>query len=247
MTHQSTHNDDELEHIAPTLFSISKDGEFDVPAGYFEKLNDEVIGEAADLSELEALAPKFSELAKDDLLLTPEGFFGEFENGAKDEIQPETPELRTPAGFFEKQEKQILGRTVEAEETDDLGLPADFFEKQHEAILAKVDEEQKETKVFSLQRYKRIIISTAAAAAAIFALFVLRPEDPAPCETFACLLEQADLTAEDLMFLNDGDSDDLLTDDLLVVEEAMEDGDHEIIDYLIESDYDLDEIYYELQ
>lgn len=244
MTNQSTHNDEELKDLAPTLFSISKTEEFSVPEGFFDELNDNLVSEVSDLQELEALAPLFSALPKNDLLLTPEGFFEKFEDKVTSQTGSSEPELTVPEGFFEKQAESLLEKSAQTD--PDLGIPETFFEEQHAAIMAAVEEpEKKAGKVVNFKRYRRAILSTAAAAAAVFVVLFAIPTEEEQCVTFACLLEQTDLTADDLLFVDDYDLNEFI-DSEEEFEEPSED-EIEMIDYLIESDYDFDELYLEIQ
>lgn len=243
MTEQSAHNDKELKGLAPILHSISKDGEFQVPQEFFAHLNDDIISEAAELREIELLAPQFAALSKDDLLLTPEGFFEAFESDLKLQTEVES-DLEVPENFFENQESVLMAKTGQIEK--ELGLPEEFFEKQHEAIMAQVaSEDEPVGRVINFQKYRRAIVSFAAAAAVVAAVWFTLPAEEEQCVTFACLLEQSDLSSEDLLFVDDYDLSEFITSDSDLDQNSEEDI--EMIDFLIESEYDFDELYYEIQ
>ena len=239
MNEHSIHNDDELKDIAPTLFSISKVDEFCVPEGFFSGLNDDVVSGVSDVQELETLTPNFSPLPKNDLLLTPDGFFEDFENKLKANTETLDAEFAVPEDYFEKQSKTLLEEKIQCEA--EMGLPETFFEEQHTAIVASVE---KPDTVDGFKRYRSFILSTTVAAAAVIAFVFALPSEKEKCLTFACLLEQTDLTPEDLLFVDDNDLNEFVDS-----EETIEVSDYniEMIDYLIDSDSDFDELYLEIQ
>lgn len=244
MTNQDAHNDEELKGLTPILHSISKDGEFEVPQKFFAQLNDDIISEAAELREIELFAPQFTALSKDDLLLTPERFFEAFESDLKHQADPTESDLEVPENFFEKQESVLMTKTGQGE--GELVFPKEFFEKQNEAIMVQVgNEDEQEGRVVSFKKYRRAIISMAAAAAVAAAVWFTFPVEEEQCVTFACLLEQSDLSSEDLLFVDDYDLNEFIASES-DLDQASED-DIEMIDFLIESEYDFDELYYEIQ
>ena len=239
MNKQNTHKDDELKDIAPTLFSISKADEFCVPEGFFSGLNNDVVSEISDVQELETSAPNFSALPKNDLLLTPDGFFEDFENDLKANTETLDVEFAVPVNYFEKQSETLLEDSMRCEA--ETGLPKTFFEEQHAAI---VDSAGQPDKVVRPKGFRSFILSMAAAAAAIIAVVFALSSEKKECITFACLLEQTNLTPEDLLFVDDNDLNDFVDS-----ESTLEVNDYniEIIDYLIDADYDFDELYLEIQ
>ena len=230
MKKQSTHKDDELKGIAPTLFNISKADEFCVPEGFFSGLNNNVVSVISEVQELKNLAPIFSDLPKNDLLLTPDEFFEDFENDLKANTETPDMEFAVPVDYFEKQSERLLedSKRCEAE----TGLPKTIFEEQYPVI---VDSPEQPDKIVSPKGYRNFILSMAAAASAIIAVVFALSSEKKECITFACLLEQTNLTPEDLLFVDDNDLNDFVDS-----EKTLEINDYniEIIDYLIDADFD---------
>lgn len=205
MKKKSTHKKDELKDIAPTLFNISKFDEFCVPEEFFSELSNDVISEISDVQELETSASNFSALPKNDLLLTPDGFFENFERKLKANAENLDFEFTIPLDYFEKQSETLLLDSIRCEA--ETGLAKTFLEERHVVIA---DSAEQPDKVVRPKGYRSFILSIAAAAAAIIAVVFALSSEKKECITFACLLEQTDLTPEDLLFVDDNDLNDFV-------------------------------------
>lgn len=195
---------------APNLFSIAKTEVFGVPQGYFDLLREESAG----------LSKESSQKGKD-----PAGF-------------------DVPDSYFEQQAAELMDITASTspmpaslDTESQLLTPQGYFAELEEAILSRTSRAP-QAKVIGLnsKRRTRLLYSISSAAAiliAVAAILLVRSTEN-DCATFACLLEETDLSHDELLeFYVDSDLEESWVPE---PREAVL-SDEELTDYL---DDDLD-------
>lgn len=116
----------------------------------------------------------------------------------------------------------------------ELKTPDHFFEEL-QAVVLEESTDPKNTKVIPLRNW---LLGLAAACIAGLIIWNAIPERET-CETFACLLEKTELLEEDIAALYELDG----SPEELYLETNNEDVNEEVLDYLIESDIDTEELW----
>jgi hypothetical protein len=116
----------------------------------------------------------------------------------------------------------------------------------HTDILAKIASEDEVTRVVPLRNSKVAVwISTAVSIAAIgLLMFWFLGNQEGKCETFACLLEQTELSNDDLMILDEADLFELIGEEQDLLDAVQLDED-DLLNYLEDDieDFTVDELY----
>ncbi len=153
-------------------------------------------------------------------------------------------DFRVPEGYFTDLESTINRKFREG--TSELFVPDGYFESMHANILAKMENDQVEKKVIpiSQSRTKYWIAAAISVAATGLLIFWMLGTGEEQCDTFACLLDQTELSNEDLMILDETEIVELLGDDYDMID-AIELKDAELDAYLEDDieNIDLDEFY----
>lgn len=153
-------------------------------------------------------------------------------------------EFSVPEEYFAKLESDLQKKFQEG--SSELQVPHDFFDSMHSDILNKITTENVETKVIPLKNSNVAFwISTGLSIAAVgLLIFWFLGSQEEECETFACLLEQTELTNDDLMVLDEDDIFELIGEDQELIESIELDSD-ELLDYLENDleDISIDELY----
>ena len=160
----------------------------------------------------------------DDLLLIPDGYEDENKQNILAQIGDRPSDLGVPNGYFSALKSKLMAET-----------------EVETAIKAESLSADLETgRIIPLHRRRGTWAAVAAVAAMLLlAVTFLQPTE-AKCETFACLLEEYELSEQDYMLLDESDLVVLLDDDASALSVTNVDDDV-ILDYLIDSDMDLDE------
>jgi hypothetical protein len=177
MNHSQAYQQEQeaLRQAAPTLFAIAKTEVFSVPQGYFELLREESTGRSK-------LPPV--ERGETSGFEVPDAYFKEQSQALMNITGTESPmhataqdeeHLLTPAGYFSELEEAILSRTTRAPQTKVIGM-----------VRPKT------------RRWLYTISSAAAILIAVAAILLAQGAEE-DCKTFACLLEQTELTHDELL------------------------------------------------
>jgi hypothetical protein len=170
----------------------------------------------------------------------------------KNEVRKEAPNLAAiprdnfivPEGYFSELEYNLKSKFQEG--NSELQVPHDFFETMHTDILAKIASEDEVTRVVPLRNSKVAVwISTAVSIAAIgLLMFWFLGNQEGKCETFACLLEQTELSNDDLMILDEADLFELIGEEQDLLDAVQLDED-DLLNYLEDDieDFTVDELY----
>jgi hypothetical protein len=152
--------------------------------------------------------------------------------------------FRVPEGYFADLESSINREFREG--TSELSVPDGYFENMHDEILKSIENTKDEAKVIPISRSRNrywITVALSAAATGLLLFWMLGMKEE-KCETFACLLDQTELSNEDLMILDETEIVELLGDDYDMID-ATEMNDSELDAYL-EDDIEnisIDELY----
>ena len=207
-----------------------------------------------ELNQLEKEAPLLFSLRSKRAFQTPDSYFDLLEETLNAQALPKTGSFLAPENYFSALEAGVLNQTSGTPSTEKMEVPDGYFDKLESSILAAIEEEdesevasgqnERTTKVFSIRRYA---VSAAAVAAVLAGLFfgtdLFTPKEE--CITFACLLEQTDLTEEELIFLYDEDiAEELLEGENVSILNGLDDSE-EAIEYLLDSQIDIDEYFYD--
>jgi hypothetical protein len=195
---------------------------------------------------LSKVAPVLFKLKKNEGWSTPADYFEELERQVLQQQFPADDGFTTPEGYEKSLEEKLLQitDTVPAASSGFRAPDENYFDSLESRILAETTARanaEGETKVRPL--FRRFVIATAAAAAILF--FVFGPFEftqQKECKTFSCLLEEAQLTEEELLLLYE----DELIEELLPEETSFEeviDDDEAVLDYLMKSDLEVYELY----
>lgn len=220
MNHQLAYQQEqeELRKEAPTLFSIAKANVFGVPEGYFDLLREE-----------NAVLSKASSDKRNDSA----GF-------------------DVPSSYFEQEAAHLLDITEskstmhDAPDTENQFLiPQGYFIALEEAILSRTSRAP-QAKVIGLnsRRNTRLLYSISSAAAiliAVVAILLVRSTKK-DCITFACLLEETELTHDELLeFYVDSDLEETWVPEstkTVVSDEELTDYLDDDLDWIIETELD---------
>lgn len=195
--------------------------------------------------QLKKQAPALFALREQKPLLLPTSFFETLESEIVRQCLPEAS-FETPDFYFKKVEIEINKRighsTTEKSQPE---VPHGYFNDLNFKILDQTLKAEA-GHLINLKTKQRRLKTFLTLAASMIAFWLLTreiaPEEK--CETFACLLEKTDLTSEELLLIYDETIvEDLLESDASLLESI--DSDHEMIDYLLEGDINLDELWYE--
>jgi hypothetical protein len=211
---------EQLQKEAPTLFALPRMSVFVVPEMYFDLLREEwALRSASTLDKSESTSS----------FQIPEGYF---ESARADLIQriSDTPEnisietkndsaLKTPEGYFGQLSEDIFAQTSRASELKEVPV----------------------RKLYSTKRFYWLAASAAVLILAVTTFLAQSAEDE--CITFACLLENTELTEKELIDIYSEDSfesewtyDGMTEIDILTEDEVhhyLEDD----LDWVIENEY----------
>lgn len=234
MSESNTHSDKE-----GILNSFPKSGDLVVPEGYWKQFENNLELDIQELKDLQNFAPTLFSIPKSDLLIIPDGYFESLDREWHTEDM--VPELVVPSDYFNQLSSEIMLKALEKEQTD-LNVDEVFFHSMEAEILSKtIDKLGRQ--VVSFRKRRNLLLSTIGAAAAlILAWMFFAPVETEECITFACLLEQSEISTSDLLEFEDMDLELLIP----LEEEAVSDDD-ELYNYLLDSEVDLEDLYYEFE
>ena len=106
----------------------------------------------------------------------------------------EKPDFRMPEGYLDQFESELKLKLIKADKNS-FRIP-DGYGAESERKLKSISKRK------SVITMKRTWIAAAAVVAVAAMVFFLRPVEE-PCETFACLLEQAEITQEDIEYFEE--------------------------------------------
>lgn len=163
-----THILNELQAISPVVAGIEAQVPYEVPAGYFDTLAENLLQRAKAASaasaseELAILSPLLNQLDKKSPFHTPAGYFEEF---------PDTAMAGAMAIDFvqaELEKESVILSSLKA--INVYQAPAGYFEQFPATMLAKVQHQQQTAKVVPMHRRKIWRIAAAAVVAGALAI-----------------------------------------------------------------------------
>lgn len=191
-------------------------------------------------NELETLgAVKLAQAPRQNCFLVEPNYLNTLQSDLLQQSFSNSDGFVVPEDFFTKLEQNVLAETSGGRvKKRDFAVPAEYFSELETTILSKTSDA--ETPVIRMNQLRnQLKIWSGVAAAFIIGFLLFNPSKPQECVTFACLLEQSQLTEDDFLQVYDADfADELLesarfTEELDVEEESL-------IEYLIEEDIDLE-------
>lgn len=193
-------------------------------------------------NELKALqANKLAQLPVRSCFLVYSSYFPTLETTVLRQILPTSEGLKVPDQFFSQLEASILDETIGAKKvTPHFSIPNDYFvELETEVFNQTIGQE---TPIKTLLNIKQPLLVWSSVAASFIIGFLLfnQPKIQA-CVTFACLLEQSQLTEDDFLQVYDATvADELL--ETVNFSDGLDVNDDELIDFLIDEEIELHEL-----
>lgn len=153
----------------------------------------------------------------------------------KDIAQDRPEKFKVPKDYFEDLKAELaLKAAMDEKEHPSFKLPENYLPELQKDLKAIPDQ----TKVIPLWKNTtfRIALSGVAATILLF-LFIGNPFEK-ECESFACLMEQTELSEEELLWIDEALIEEAYLE--TVNENEMNNPDEAYIDYLLEEDISMD-------
>jgi hypothetical protein len=259
-----------IELVAPTLFVEKKTNPFQVPAGYFQKLEstiqERIWLESQTEEDLDAGLKSFP-LSNQSGMEVPAGYFKQLEEKIVARIQSESVEEELESLYF-SESAPLLSRIPKS---NPFGVPQSYFQKLDQQVSEKL-ETKTETQILNLKpsntreiiRYLGISVAVAAALFLVFNLIdiVFNGSNSTP-KVASTLQKETKTNAQTVLPVEDVveqtqieavvsfDEEDIaeavadnfdLSDLASIGASEEEPSSDEIIDYLVETDIDLQSI-----
>ena len=188
-----------------------------------------------ELNELKATF--LSDYVKGIPFVVPPHYFSSMEDEITSQLLPVANNFNTPKEYFSELENSILTQSSVPTKSA-ISVPDNYFEGLESRILEQIDEEDK-TPVRSINMKKSLQLWGSVAAAFVIGFFFFNTTKTEECITFACLLEQTTFTEDELLHVYDEEIANEMIDDVDFLDNiSLED--EEILDYLIDEDFDLE-------
>jgi hypothetical protein len=153
----------------------------------------------------------------------------------KDIPQDRPEKFKVPKDYFEDLKAELaLKAAMHGKDNPSFSLPENYLQELNKELKSIPDQ----SRVIPLWKSTafRIALSGVAATILLF-LFIGNPFEK-DCESFACLMEQTELSEEELLWIDEALIEEAYLE--TVSENEMNNSDEAYIDYLLEEDISMD-------